>query len=144
MHRTSKPLLGGVAGEGEARNRSQMCLGSGANTAWLIRTLENVGALDLFWVSREQRGDTLGSDLAVQPSAGLKVTPVEGPTCGAELWGSWNFQMVPEAWVEEGSMFTAVLWSVGFQHGACPVDPWAHEGETNHAAFLGHAVPWVL
>ena len=74
--------------------------------------LENVGVLDLFWVSCEQR-DTLGSDLAVQPSAGLKVTPVEEATCGAELWGSWNFQMVPEAWVEEGSVFEAVLWGVG-------------------------------
>ena len=91
-----------------------MCLGSGANTAWLIRTLgpgECRGAGSI-WVSCEQR-DTLGSDLAVQPSAGLKVTPVEEATCGAELWGSWNFQMVPEAWVEEGSVFEAVLWGVG-------------------------------
>ena len=75
--------------------------------------LQNVGALDPFWVSCEQSGDTLGSDLAMQPSAGLKVTPVEGPTCGVELWGSWNFQRVLEAWVEEGSAFKAVLWGVG-------------------------------
>ncbi|CAN0486477.1 unnamed protein product [Rangifer tarandus platyrhynchus] len=73
--------------------------GSGSQEPW--------GAL------QEESGDTLGSDLAVQPSAGLKVTPVEGPTCGVELWGSWNFQRVLEAWVEEGSAFKAVLWSVG-------------------------------
>lgn len=114
MHRTSKLLPGGVAGEGEARNRTQMCLGSGANTAWLIRALgpgecQGAGSIRGL-VNREE---TPWVRIWLCSCHWPQSDPCGETACGAELWGSWNFQMVPEAWVEEGSAFKAVLWGVG-------------------------------
>lgn len=95
---------------------TQMCLGSApAAQPGLIRAL--VALEDVRrWIysgSCEDRGRHPGFGSGCAAGTGLKVSPVERPRVGQSS-GAAEFSDGPEAsWVEEGSVFKAVLWGVG-------------------------------